>query len=60
MENPEVNNHDLDHNEDYNEHKEVLSLDNCDFNNHQNKLNSPRSIEALKRIGVEPRELYLT
>ena len=52
------NNYSIDQ-EDNNEKNNIISLDNCDFNNYQNKLNSPRSLEALKRIGVEPNEFII-
>ena len=36
----------------------LISLDNCDFSNSANILNSPRSLEACLRLGVEISELY--
>ena len=38
--------------------KNLISLDNCDFSNKSNVLNSPRSIEACLRLGIERAELY--
>ena len=38
--------------------KKVISLDNADFSKKSQILNSPRSLEACLRIGVEPFELY--
>lgn len=36
----------------------VMNLENIDFNNSEQRLNSPRSIEACKLIGVEENELF--
>lgn len=36
----------------------MINLDNLDYNNWKQKLSSPRSIKACKRVGVEPRELF--
>ena len=41
-----------------NNSKNLISLENCDFSNNSNILNSPRSIEACLRLGVETSELY--
>ena len=38
--------------------KKIISLDNADFTNNSEMINSPRSLEACRRIGVEPSELY--
>ena len=38
--------------------KKVISLDNADFSNKSQIINSPRSLEACLRVGVDPSELY--
>ena len=38
--------------------KNLISLDNCDFSNKSNSLNSPRSLKACQRLGIELSELY--
>ena len=38
--------------------KKLISLENADFSNRSQLLNSPRSIEACLLIGIEPSELY--
>ena len=38
--------------------KNLISLDDVDFTSKSQMINSPRSIEACKRMGVQPQELY--
>jgi hypothetical protein len=38
--------------------KKVISVDNADFTNKSQMINSPRSLEACLRVGIEPSELY--
>ena len=38
--------------------KKLISLDNADFSNKSQTLNSPRSLEACLHLGVMPSELY--
>ena len=38
--------------------KKVISLDNADFSKKSQIINSPRSLEACLRVGVDPYELY--
>ena len=36
----------------------LISVENADFSNKKSILNSPRSLEACFRLGIEPSELY--
>ena len=38
--------------------KPYISIDNIDFQNQKQTLNSPRTLEACNQLGVEPEELY--
>ena len=38
--------------------KNLISLENCDFSNTSNILNSPRSLQACLQLGIEISELY--
>ena len=38
--------------------KNLISLDNCDFSNKSNRINSPRSLKACLSLGIELSELY--
>ena len=38
--------------------KKLISLDNADFSNKSQIINSPRSLEACFHLGIEPLELY--
>ena len=38
--------------------KTKLSIEEIDFNNHNQILSSPRSLEACKQLGILPKELY--
>ena len=40
------------------ETKNLISLDNCDFSNKSNRINSPRSLKACLSLGIEFSELY--
>ena len=36
----------------------LINLNNCDFYNIKEKLNSPRSLEACYRLGIDVKDLY--
>ncbi len=36
----------------------LINLNNCDFYNIKEKLNSPRSLEACYRLGIDIKDLY--
>ena len=38
--------------------KKVISVDNADFTKKSQIINSPRSLEACLRVGIDPSELY--
>ena len=40
--------------------KKIISLDDADFSNKAQVLNSPRSLQACLHLGIEPIELYST
>ena len=44
----------ISHNKDTNK----ISVENADFTNKRSLLNSPRSLEACSRLGIDPSELY--
>ena len=39
--------------------KQLISLDDADFSNKAQVINSPRSLEACLHLGIEPNELYI-
>ena len=38
--------------------KKLISIENVDLSNKSQIINSPRSLEACLRVGIEPSELY--
>lgn len=36
----------------------LINLNNCDFSNPKARLNSPKSIDACRRLGIDPNELH--